>query len=97
MIPLCASWRPALLETSPSAAATSSTEKFLLALVDATRSINLRVVETPPNQRLMRQISRSDASASIGGQASESRISAVLMRCMAISVDDGILLVVKRK
>ena len=42
----------------------------------------MRVVATPPNHRLMRHRSRREASASTGGQASESRISAWLIRCM---------------
>ena len=55
LMPFRNSCLPASLGTSPYPAATSSSEKCFSPTAVATRSIRLRVVETPPNQRLMRQ------------------------------------------
>src|SRR6202042_2448076 len=75
---------------SPNPDATSRTVKWCFCVLDATRSISLRVVETPPNHRLMRDISRSDLEISAGGQSSESRISGVLTLRMRTSVDEAV-------
>jgi len=85
-MPCLSSCLAASLGTSPNPAATSSTEKCFFPVADATRSIKQRVVATPPNQRLIRQISRNEASISADGHASESRISGWLIRCMVRSV-----------
>ncbi len=82
VIPLLERSAAAARGTAPNPAATSSTENFLLPVAAETRSIRLRVVDTPPNHLLMTQISRSDFSTSAGGQVFESRISSESTRCM---------------
>src|SRR5579871_5923088 len=84
VMPLRESCWPTSRGTSPWPAATSRTEKCFCPVTFATRSISLRVVATPPNQRLMRHRSCSEVSTSAGGQASESRISCELIRCMIL-------------
>ena len=64
LIPLRASRCAASLGTSPNPAATSSMENCFWPVARATLSIILRVVATPPNQRLMRDMSRSEAATS---------------------------------
>ena len=86
VIPRRASLSRALSGTSPRPAATSSSEKRVVPVSRATRSIIFCVVAIPPNQRFTRPITSSTAWASPGEQTSESRISGASIRCMGEAI-----------